>query len=97
MAPTDHADAHQDLAAILSFMLITLPFRRRFGVLTEAVKLVAAAVTHATKNTSQSGIEFNPATSQLYIDAVDDERHPTISTSWPPFGGDAQVFSGQPH
>jgi hypothetical protein len=51
-------------------MLITLPFRCRFEVLTEAVKLVVATIIHRTKNTSQSGIEFNPATSEAYLGAA---------------------------
>lgn len=51
-------------------MLITLPFRCLFEALTEAFKLVAAAITHGTKNTIQSGIEFNPATSQQYLNAL---------------------------
>lgn len=51
-------------------MLITLPFWYLFEALTEAAKLVTAAIIHGTKNTIQSGIEFNPATTQQYLNAL---------------------------
>ena len=70
MINVSYVALHQDLRGTSSFMLITLPFRYLFEALKEAPKLVAAAITHGTKNTIQSGIEFNPVTTRPYLNAL---------------------------
>jgi hypothetical protein len=51
-------------------MSITLPFRYRFELVTDAVNQVATGIIHGTKNIIQSGIEFNPAACRAHIDTV---------------------------
>lgn len=53
-------------SATFSFMLILLSFRCPFEDLAETVTLVATVVIHGIKSTTQSGIEFNPATPRAY-------------------------------
>ena len=96
--PVANADARQNLAATFIFMLILLLFPGRFQVLIEAFKLVVAAITHGTKNTSQSGIEFNPATLEVTVRRGRRARRNELSTgchqdslgSWGTTGHDGQ-------